>query len=77
MDIYHSTLMSIPEITRRSGDCKPLHRDVGETSARSMLTDAAGLIYISAMIGDNFPPDYHFDKSIAGKGLFLSRDVLA
>ena len=46
VNIYHSALMSDPELTLRLGKEKPVQRDVAEPSVRSMLINTAGILFL-------------------------------
>jgi hypothetical protein len=74
---YHSTLMSMPEVAQRAGKYKPVDRDLGETSVRSVISDITGLLLLSAVIAGNMPREHHFCSERAGEGLLLGRDLLS
>ena len=69
--------MSAPKIAHRGGAYKPEHRDDAELLERSMLSDLAGLLCVSSLIGVDVPRDHCFCSSGAGEGLVLGREALA
>ena len=47
---YHSSIMSDPSLTNRKVDAKTVYREAAETSQRSMLTDACGILCTRAFV---------------------------
>ena len=60
--------MSLPELMCQSRVYKSEHRETGETSIFSILSDAADILYALVMIGDNILQKYECDKRTDGKG---------
>jgi len=76
---YHSSLMSDPDITQRKGKPKDKNRDIAENSDRPMLSNLTGILESSVVISppDEIPEKYRFKAEKAGKGLLMSRKLLA
>ena len=76
---YHSALMCYPEVAQRISSSKPVHRDVAETSARSVLSNVAGIIASRSMTlrPGQVPNHLKFDASKATKGVLIARELYA
>lgn len=80
---YHSALMQDRRLVLRAGKDKDRHRLMAEGSQRSMLTNAAGILAVTTVVGDSansendVPNRFKFRPKNAGEGLLLSRDIMA
>ena len=76
---YHSSLLSDPDIVRRAGRDKDLHREIAETSVRCMLSNLVGILFCAAIIANpnEIPKQFRFVEEGAGQGLLLSRKLVA
>ena len=74
---YHSALMSAPKIVQRSGVYKPEHQDIVEMSVRSMLSNGAGMLYVSSVVGGDVPPVHKLCDEGVDRGLLLGRKAVA
>jgi len=77
---YNSALMSDAALTMRKCDTKTVYREAAETSQRSMLTDACGILAALSYIAPTktgIPLEYRFDEKRATPGALLSRRIVA
>ena len=76
---YHSGLMSMPGKKIAMSKPKPLHRDMGETSQRMLLSNIVGTLMLRTHIlrQNQIPAEYVFDESKSLPGVKLARDLVA
>ena len=80
VDAYHSALLSMPGIVQRACAPKSVHREVAETSQRSMLTNTAGILAVRCIVipnADSIPANLRFDETTASDGAIMARRIYA
>ena len=77
---YNSALMTDVALSQRKCVTKTVYREAAETSQRSMLTDACGILAALAYIAPtktDIPLEYRFDEKRATPGALLSRQIVS
>jgi len=75
VSVYHSALMSEVDLARRKAASKSIHRQAGETSKRSMMTNIVVSFFMD--VNNPTPKKHRFDPNTASKGELKARELFA